>query len=98
IAYQKAPVRIVATHAGLTVGEDGASHQMLEDISNLRVMPNMSVVVPADAEETRQVIRFLRDYQDGPVYVRLTRAGFPVLFEGTDYKFEFGKAAVLREG
>ncbi len=98
IAYQSAPVRIVATHAGLTVGEDGASHQMLEDINNMRVLPNMAVIVPADSEETRQVIRFLRTYDRGPVYVRLTRTSFPVLFEGTGYRFEFGRMPVIRDG
>jgi len=97
IAYQSAPVRIVATHAGLTVGEDGASHQMLEDINNMRVLPNMDVVVPADAVETKQVIHALKDHDSNPVYVRLARASFPVVFDD-DYEFTFGKARVLREG
>ena len=97
IAYQSAPVRIVATHAGLTVGEDGASHQMLEDINNMRVLPNMDVVVPADAVETKQVIHALKDHDSNPVYVRLARASFPVVFDD-DYEFTFGKAGVLREG
>ena len=97
IAYQSAPVRIVATHAGLTVGEDGASHQMLEDINNMRVLPNMDVVVPADAVETKQVIHALKDHDSNPVYVRLARAPFPVVFDD-DYEFTFGKARVLREG
>jgi transketolase len=96
IAYQSAPVRIVATHAGITVGEDGASHQMLEDINNMRVLPNMDVIVPADAVETKQVIKTLVDY-DNPVYVRLARAPFPVVFDDK-YKFEFGKAQIIREG
>jgi transketolase len=97
IAYQSAPVRIVATHAGLTVGEDGASHQMLEDINNMRVLPNMDVVVPADAVETKQAIHALKDHDSNPVYVRLARAPFPVVFDD-NYKFEFGRAKVLRRG
>ncbi|MEA3238382.1 MAG: transketolase family protein [Candidatus Bipolaricaulota bacterium] len=97
IAYPKVPVRIVATHAGLTVGEDGASHQMLEDISNMRVLPNMTVIVPADAVEATAVTRFVAKYDEGPVYVRLARAKFPVILP-EDYEFELGKAHVLAEG
>ncbi len=97
IAYQSAPVRIVATHAGLTVGEDGASHQMLEDINNMRVLPHLDVIVPADAVETKQVIRSLKDHDRGPVYVRLARAPFPVIFDDR-HRFELGKAQVLRPG
>jgi len=98
IAYQNAPVRIVATHAGLTVGEDGASHQMLEDINNMRVLPNMRVIVPADAVETRAVVEFLGGDLDGPVYVRLPRAAFPVVLDSKQATFELGRATVLREG
>jgi len=97
IAYPKVPVLIVATHAGLTVGEDGASHQMLEDIANMRVLPNMAVIVPADAIETRAVTRFVAGYDEGPVYVRLARAKFPVILK-EDYAFELGKASTLAEG
>ena len=97
VAYPKTPVRIVATHAGLTVGEDGASHQMLEDIANMRVLPNMSVVVPSDAVEAASVIRFVAGYDEGPVYVRLARAAFPVIHD-EDHVFEFGKAEVLAQG
>ena len=96
IAYQSAPVRIVATHSGVTVGEDGASHQILEDVSNMRVLPNMKVVVPADATQTKAVIREIGGEMEGPVYVRLSRAAFPVIYEECD--FELGKAEVLREG
>ncbi|MBS3814642.1 transketolase family protein, partial [Candidatus Bipolaricaulota bacterium] len=96
IAYQSAPVRIVATHAGITVGEDGASHQIIEDVSNMRVLPNMKVVVPADATQTREVVKTISQDMDGPVYVRLARAAFPVVYE--DCEFELGKAEVLREG
>ncbi len=97
IAYPNTPVRIVATHAGLTVGEDGASHQMLEDIANMRVLPNMTVLVPADAIEASAVTRFVAGYDEGPVYVRLARAKFPVILK-EDYAFELGKASTLAEG
>ena len=96
IAYQSAPVRIVATHAGITVGEDGASHQIIEDVSNMRVLPNMKVVVPADALQTKEVIKTVGEDLDGPVYVRLARAAFPVVYEECD--FELGRAEVLKEG
>jgi transketolase len=97
IAYPNTPVRIVATHAGLTVGEDGASHQMLEDIANMRVLPNMTVIVPADAIEARAVTRFVAGYDEGPVYVRLARAKFPVILK-EDHAFELGKVSTLAEG
>lgn len=76
VCYPKLNVKICATHAGLTVGEDGASHQCIEDISLMRTIPNMTVVVPADANETKAVIHWAREYE-GPVYVRLGRAGVP---------------------
>lgn len=97
VAYPNVPVRIFATHAGLTVGEDGASHQMLEDISNMRVLPNMRVVVPADSIEAAAATRFAASNDDGPVYVRLSRAAFPVI-HGEPFAFELGKAKVLVEG
>ena len=97
VAYPKVPVRIVATHAGLTVGEDGASHQMLEDVSNMRVLPNMRVIVPADAVEAASVTRFAASCDDGPIYVRLARAAFPVI-HGDRFSFELGKAELLVEG
>jgi len=97
IAYPRVPVRIVATHAGLTVGEDGASHQMLEDIGIMRILPNMSVVVPADANETTAVIKFIARYDKGPVYVRLSRAASPVVFDEPP-RFEFPAAQVLSPG
>jgi len=96
IAFPNLNVKIVATHAGLTVGEDGATHQALEDICLMRVLPNMRVIVPADAVETKQVIRTV--FEDhGPVYVRLARAKFPTIFN-EKYKFELGKAQILRDG
>ena len=97
VAYPNVPVRIVATHAGLTVGEDGASHQMLEDIAIMRVLPNMSVIVPADAVEAASAIRFVAGYDEGPVYVRLARAPFPIIHSDED-AFKFGRAWIRREG
>lgn len=96
IAYPHLNVKICATHAGLTVGEDGASHQALVDITVMRALPGMTVLVPADATETRQMIHAVAD-EEGPVYVRLSRSGSPVIL-GDEYQFEIGKARVLREG
>lgn len=96
VAYPKLNVKIAATHAGLTVGEDGASHQALEDIALMRAIPNMTVIVPADAEETRQAIQLAAEVK-GPVYIRLGRPGVPVLFDET-YKFAIGKAVTVAEG
>lgn len=89
-------VKIVATHAGLTVGEDGGTHQCLEDLALMRMIPGMTVLSPADALETKQAIRAAYAHQ-GPVYVRLTRDKFPRL-HGEDYRFQIGKAVVLRPG
>ena len=89
-------VKICATHAGLTVGEDGKSHQMLEDITLMRVLPHMTVIVPADATEAYQAVRAAAAHE-GPVYVRLSRAKTPRVF-GEDYRFEIGKGNLLREG
>ncbi len=96
IAYPHLNVKICATHAGLTVGEDGASHQTVMDISLMRVIPGMTVLVPADGVETEQMIEAAYK-TPGPVYVRLSRAKFPVIFDSS-YKFEVGKAKVLTEG
>jgi transketolase len=96
ICYPELNVKIAATHAGLTVGEDGASHQSVEDIALMRVLPNMTVLVPADGVETRLAVRAAADHA-GPVYLRLGRSQVPVIF-GDDYEFEIGKAALLREG
>jgi len=96
ICYPRLNVKIAATHAGLTVGEDGASHQAIEDISLMRTLPGMTVVVPADAAETRQVIAWAAEYK-GPVYIRLGRMSVPDVF-GEDYRFTLGKAALLAEG
>ncbi|MBP6890230.1 MAG: transketolase family protein [Veillonella sp.] len=96
VCYPKLNVKICATHAGLTVGEDGATHQSLEDIACMRAVANMTVVVPADAAETKAVIKWAANYV-GPVYVRLGRAGVEdVTPEG--YEFKPGKATTLRDG
>jgi transketolase len=96
ICVPKFPVKICASHAGLTVGEDGKSHQMLEDIALMRVLPHMCVVVPADAVETRAAVRAVAE-RDGPCYVRLSRAKTPVVLP-EDHPFELGKGVTLREG
>jgi transketolase len=96
IGYPHLNVKIAATHAGLTVGEDGGSHQMLEDIALTRAIPGMTVIVPADGTETEKAV-FAAAEMDGPVYIRLGRPGVPVIFD-EDYKFEIGKAAVVEEG
>lgn len=96
IAYPNLNVKIAATHAGLTVGEDGGSHQMLEDIALMRALPNMTVIVPADGVETKQAIMAAAEYE-GPVYIRLGRPKVPVLFDEA-YSFQIGRGVVLREG
>ena len=96
VAYPKLNVKICATHAGLTVGEDGASHESIEDISIMRSIPNMTVLVPADGVETEKMIFEAAKY-NGPVYVRLGRSAVPTLFD-ENYKFEIGKGNVVREG
>jgi transketolase len=96
IAYPKLPVKLVGSSAGLTQGPDGASHQSLEDIALMRILPNMAVVSPADDVETRQATFAVADWP-GPVYMRLGRYPVPRLFDGA-YRFEIGKAATLRDG
>ena len=97
ICYPRFNVKIVATHGGITVGEDGASHQALEDIAIMRDIPNMMVIVPADCTETREVIKFAAEY-DGPVYIRLARTNVPNLLDPETYKFDPKKALVVKEG
>ncbi len=96
IAYPKLNVKIAATHSGITVGEDGGSHQAIEDVAIMRAVPNMVVLVPADGEETRQVVLAAAQYK-GPVYIRMGRLDVPLLF-GEEYRFEIGKANVLKKG
>lgn len=97
VAYPKLNVKIAATHAGLTVGEDGASHQALEDLSIMRSIPNMTVICPADGVEAKAAIIAAADYV-GPVYIRLGRSKVPTIFNEDDYKFEMGKGIKLSEG
>lgn len=97
ICVPRLAVNICATHAGLTVGEDGKSHQMLEDVALMRVLPYMTVIVPADGVEAAAAVRAVADH-DGPCYVRLSRAKTPVVFDGEEYRFEIGRGALLREG
>lgn len=94
--YGKLNVKIGASHGGITVGEDGASHQSIEDLALMRVIPGMTVIVPADAVETEQVV-FAAARHEGPVYIRTGRSPVPVLFDES-YEFEIGKAATVREG
>lgn len=96
VAHNHANVKICATHAGLTVGEDGASHQIIEDIALMKSIPGMTVLVPADAKETEKIMQAITAY-DGPVYLRLGRAALPVLFDD-NYDFQIGKANVIKEG
>ena len=96
ICYSNLNVKLVATHGGISVGEDGASHQATEDIALMRVLPNMTVIVPADAFETRLVIHAIADYC-GPVYVRLGRSNVPAVMPG-DYKFSIGKGYTFSTG
>lgn len=97
IAYPHFNVKICATHAGVSVGEDGGSHQCIEDIALMRVIPGMTVICPADANEAKAAVEAIAE-MDGPVYMRLARLATPV-FEGDMIKpFTIGKANVLREG
>ena len=97
IAYPHFNVKICATHAGVSVGEDGGSHQCIEDIALMRVIPGMTVICPADANEAKAAVNAIAEL-DGPVYLRLARLATPV-FEGDMIKpFTIGKANVLREG
>ncbi|MDC1194091.1 transketolase family protein [Crocinitomicaceae bacterium] len=96
IAYSKKNVKICASHAGLTLGEDGATHQILEDIGMMKMLPNMTVIVPADFNQTKQATIAIADY-DGPVYLRFGRPVMPI-FVKPDAQFIIGKADVLAEG
>ena len=96
ICYPKLNVKIAATHAGITVGEDGATHQMLEDISLMRTLPNMTVLSPADDTETRWAIEEASKIV-GPVYIRLSRLDTPIIYD-ENQKFELGKAVQIGDG
>ena len=97
VCYPKANVKIAATHAGISVGEDGASHQCNEDIALMRTIPGMVVINPADDIEAKNAINAAYLHK-GPVYIRLGRLAAPVINDNSDYKFELGKGNVLRNG
>ena len=97
IGYPKLNVRIGATHAGISVGEDGATHQCNEDIALMRTIPGMVVINPSDDVEARAAVKAAYKHE-GPVYLRFGRLAVPVINDREDYKFELGKGVVLREG
>lgn len=97
ICYNNLDVNFVVTHAGITVGEDGATHQIVEDVGIMSGLPNMKVTVPVDSIETRSVIDYISEKGNGPNYVRLTREKFPVLNE-KGYEFKPGKAQTFKDG
>lgn len=97
IGYPHLNVKIGATHSGITVGEDGATHQCLEDIALMRTIPGMTVISPADAVEARAAVEWAINYK-GPVYLRFGRMAVPVLFDRETYKFRIGKNTRLTEG
>lgn len=98
VAYPHLNVKIVGSHAGITIGEDGATHQCLEDLALMRAVPGMVVVSPCDANETREAVKALIEY-DGPCYLRTSRiAAEPVTDKYPDYKFELGKGVTLTDG
>ena len=97
VGYPKLNVKIGATHAGISVGEDGATHQCNEDIALMRTIPGMVVINPSDDVETRAAVKAAIEHQ-GPVYLRFGRLATPVINDRSDYKFELGKGVVLREG
>lgn len=97
VAYPRLNVKIAASHAGVTVGEDGATHQFCEDMTLMRSLPNMTVVNPADATEAYAAVEAILKH-NGPVYFRLGRYAVPVVFDPASYKFELGKGNVIRDG
>ena len=97
VGYPQLNVKIGATHAGITVGEDGASHQCNEDLALMRTIPGMVVMCPSDDVEAKACVRAAVEHQ-GPVYIRFGRAAVPVINDRPDYKFEIGKGTVVREG
>ena len=97
IGYPHLNVKIGATHAGISVGEDGATHQCNEDIALMRSIPGMTVICPADDVEARAAVKAAYEHE-GPVYMRFGRLAVPVINDRPDYKFELGKGVVLREG
>ena len=96
ICYQKANVKVIGAHGGITVGEDGASHQALEDVSLMRGLPNMTVICPGDYVQTRKAVEFASKH-NGPVYIRLSRMNVPCVYS-EDEEFDINKAVILKEG
>ena len=96
VCYQNTNVKIIGTHGGITVGEDGATHQALEDVSLMRNLPNMTVIVPADCNECEQVLEYAASHE-GPVYIRIARNSLPDIYSN-DYKFNLNKANILKTG
>lgn len=96
VCYAKLNVKIVGTHAGITVGPDGGTHEAIEDIALMRSLPNMSVIVPSDDVEARAAVLAAAEY-NGPVYLRMARVASPT-YHAEDYKFEFGKGELVRDG
>ncbi len=96
VAYPNLKVKICGTHGGITVGEDGATHQMLEDINLMRGLPNMTVIAPSDDISTKALVKKMIDF-DGPVYMRLSRAKTPVIYT-EDAEFKIGKGIQIGEG
>lgn len=97
VGYPHLNVKIGATHAGITVGEDGATHQCNEDLALMRTIPGMVVMCPSDDVEAKAAVRAALEY-DGPVYIRFGRAAVPVINDRPDYHFEIGKGSVVKEG
>ncbi|OGI18424.1 MAG: transketolase [Candidatus Melainabacteria bacterium RIFCSPHIGHO2_02_FULL_34_12] len=97
VCHNQFNVKICATHAGLTVGEDGGSHQIIEDIAIMRVIPHMTVIVPADATEAKLATRNISEFF-GPVYMRLGRSNVPVIFDENKYEFKIGRAPIVKAG
>ena len=97
VGYPHLDVNICATHAGISVGEDGATHQCCEDIALMRTIPGMTVIVPSDDVEARAAVRAAYEFE-GPVYMRLARLASPVINDPATYKFEMGRGIVMREG
>ncbi len=96
IGWSNANVKVIGSHGGILTGEDGASAQTFEDVAVYRVLPNFTIIVPADAVEAEKLVDVIAKHK-GPVFLRLTRSGVPIIFDGS-YKFEIGKGKVLREG
>lgn len=97
ICYPKLNVKIGATHAGISVGEDGASHQTVEDMAIMRSLPNMTIICPCDGIETRAAVKAAIDIK-GPVYLRLGRLALPLVHKEEDFSFELGKGIQLKDG